>query len=260
MKIFTKFNAILNNYNKNKELILWEHTNTVIYVSNKKDPISVEYFIWTIDSIIARSRLSKHYFIDATFHHPKDYEEFIIIIFKDTVVHEYFPCFYILVNNKSEVMYDLVFKSIKRILTQNYIYNLEVKTITTDTELALVNAVNNNFPNAQRIGCWFHLKQDLIRNARIFGLMNKKNKDADINLTYEIIKQLAILPLEYSGSIDYIKEKVNILMLQYPKYYNLLFNYFLENKIKYFKDGSYNYNKFPKDIRSNSILERYNKL
>ena len=38
--------------------------------------------------------------------------------------------------------------------------------------------------------------------------MNKKNKDVDINLTYEIIKQLAILPLEYSGSIDYIKEKV----------------------------------------------------
>ena len=52
------------------------------------------------------------------------------------------------------------------------------------------------------------MKQDLIRNARIFGLMNKKNKDADINLTYEIIKQLSILPLEYSGSIDYIKEKV----------------------------------------------------
>ena len=105
---FTKFNAILNNYNKNKELILWEHTNIVIYVSNKKDRINVEYFIWTINSIIAWSRLSKHYFIDATFHHPKDYEELIIIIFKDTGVHEYFPCFYILVNNKSEVMYDLV--------------------------------------------------------------------------------------------------------------------------------------------------------
>ena len=48
-------------------------------------------------------------------------------------------------------------------------------------------------------------------------------------------------------------------MLQYPKYYNLIFNYFLEKKIKYFIDSSYNYNKFPKDIRSNSILERYNK-
>ena len=38
--------------------------------------------------------------------------------------------------------------------------------------------------------------------------MNKKNKDVDINLTYEIIKLLAILPLVYSGSIDYIKENV----------------------------------------------------
>ena len=35
--------------------------------------------------------------------------------------------------------------------------------------------------------------------------------------------------------------------------------YFYDNKIKYFEDNSYNYNIFPKDIRSNSILERYNK-
>ena len=35
--------------------------------------------------------------------------------------------------------------------------------------------------------------------------------------------------------------------------------YFLDIKLKYFKDGSYNYNNFPKDIISNSILERYNK-
>ena len=100
---------------------------------------------------------------------------------------------------------------------------------------------------------------DLIRNARSFGLMNKKIKDVDINLTHDIIKQLSILPLEYNRNIEYVKEKVNTLMLQYPQYYNLLFNSFLQNKIKYFKDDSYNYNKFPKNIRSNSILERYNK-
>ena len=29
--------------------------------------------------------------------------------------------------------------------------------------------------------------------------------------------------------------------------------------MKYFIDESFNYEKFPKDIRSNSILERYNK-
>ena len=31
-------------------------------------------------------------------------------------------------------------------------------------------------------------------------------------------------------------------------------------QIKIFKDGSYDYTKFPPDIRSNSILERYNKI
>ena len=70
-----------------------EHSNTVIYLNNKKDPINAEYFIWTIDSIIERSRLSKHFFIDTTFHHPKDYEELIIIMFRDTIIHEYFPSF-----------------------------------------------------------------------------------------------------------------------------------------------------------------------
>ena len=34
---------------------------------------------------------------------------------------------------------------------------------------------------------WFHLKQDLIRNARTLGLSNKKNKDIDINNAYDII-------------------------------------------------------------------------
>ena len=32
------------------------------------------------------------------------------------------------------------------------------------------------------------------------------------------------------------------------------------NKLKYFQDGSYDYSKFPKDIKSNSILERYHKI
>ena len=47
--------------------------------------------------------------------------------------------------------------------------------------------------------------------------------------------------------------------MQYPKYFNNLCSYFLDTKLKYFEEGSYDYNKFPKDIRSNSVLERYNR-
>ena len=72
--------------------------------------------------MIARARLALHLFVDGTFHHPVGYEQLLIIIFKDVVTAEYLPCFYILMSNKTEILYDLIFKSIIRILSQNYLY------------------------------------------------------------------------------------------------------------------------------------------
>ena len=110
--LFAKFNAIINQYNKQGELILWEHTNTIIYLSNKKNPIPSEYYIWSCNAMISRVRVSNHYFVDATFHHPKDFTE-LMIIFKDIIINEYLSGFYILLSNKSEMLYDLAFKSLK---------------------------------------------------------------------------------------------------------------------------------------------------
>ena len=138
--------------------------------------------------------------------------------------------------NKTEILYDLIFKSVKRIITQQNIYSLNILTITTDTEIALINAVNNNFPNVTRIGCWFHLNQDLIREAKIMGLFNSKNKEIDANITYEIITQISLLPLNYKGNIEYLKNQLNIILLQYPKYYNYIVNYFISNKLRYSKN------------------------
>ena len=56
------------------------------------------------------------------------------------------------------MLYDLAFKSLKRILTQNELYQLNIKTIITVTEVALIIAINANFKESQRIGYWFHLK------------------------------------------------------------------------------------------------------
>ena len=162
-------------------------------------------------------------------------------------------------SNKTEILYDLIFKSLKRIISQQNIYDLTFKTITTDTEIALINAVERNFDKIKRKGYWFHLSQDLIREARLMGLLNSKSKDIDINLTYEIITQLTLLPINYKGNIENLKKFLNVLIIQYPNYSNYIINYFIEYKLKYFQDGSYDYSKFPPDIRSNSILERYNK-
>ena len=112
----------------------------------------------------------------------------MFINFNDIIIHKYLPGFYILLRNKLEVLYDLAFKSVKRILTKYSLYQLNIKKITNDIEIALINAINSNFNETQRICCWFHLKQNLVRNARIIDLLNKRNKDIDINIIFEIIK------------------------------------------------------------------------
>ena len=64
-------------------------------------------------------------------------------------------------------------------------------TIPIDTEVALINAINNNFPNINR----------LIREARTMGIFNRKNNKINTNITYEIITQLSLLCLKYIGNI-----------------------------------------------------------
>ena len=249
----------MNIYNDKKELILWDHGNPIIYTSEKLNPIPSEYFIWSHNSLIARTRYSNNLYIDGTYHHPKDFAVLIVILFKDIITKERFPCFFILLSNTKEQLYLIVLKSIRNIISQNNIYKLNLSTITTDQEISLVNAVDAVFPKIRRISCWFHLKEDLIRNARAYGLMNKKNKNINIDLTYEIIKEVSLIPFLYNGNLKFVYNKIDELVNKNPYYKNFLYNYFLQNKIQYFKDNSYNYNLCPIDCRSNSILERYNK-
>ena len=153
-------------------------------------------------------------FIDATFHHQIGYSQ-LIIIFKDIISKEYYPGCFILMTNKTEILYDLIFKSVIRIITQQKAYNLNISTITTDTEIALINGIHNNFPNINRIGCWFHLNQDQIIATKIMGLFTRKNKEIDINITYEIITQLSLQPFTYKGNIDDLKNQLNLIITQY---------------------------------------------
>ena len=92
-----------------------------------------------------------------------------------------------------------------------------------------------------------------MREAKIMGLLNQKNNKVSPEITLEVITQLAILPLEYNSNINYLEKKCDILAKQYNNYDNLIKAYFIDTKLKYFKDGSFNYNKFPRDVRSNSI-------
>ena len=79
-----------------------------------------------------------------------------------------------MISNKTENLYDLVFKSIIQIFTQNNLYDLDIQSFITDTKIALINDVKNNLKKAKRICFWFHLKQNLVYQAKIYGSLNKK--------------------------------------------------------------------------------------
>ena len=57
---------------------------------------------------------------------------------------------------KSEIHYDIVFNSIINIITLSHHIDENIKSIVTDSELALVKIVKKYFPNSLRITCLFY--------------------------------------------------------------------------------------------------------
>ena len=72
-------------YDYENSLILRGFTCKYNNVETKKVIQKVEYNIWAKDENIRRMRKSNHYYIDATFHHPPEYKELLIFMYKDTI-------------------------------------------------------------------------------------------------------------------------------------------------------------------------------
>ena len=125
-------------------------------------------------------------------------------------------------NGKTEKLYDIVFNSIINIITENRKIDINVLSIVTDTEKALINAIRKYFPNSKRIACFFHYNHDILRNIKLYGLYKKENKDN----SKLIMKELSMLPIIYNGNINLIIKKIEILKKKYPLYINFLDNYF----------------------------------
>ena len=76
-------------------------------------------------------------------------------------------------------------------------YDLPLISITTYIELPLINAVESTFIGVQRIGCFYHLKDNLEKYANSMGLLNKNHQYAKIEETKEVIFRLGNLCIDY---------------------------------------------------------------
>ena len=155
---FTKLSIFDNKYDYENRLILREYRVIPVEENNKKANASFEYVIYGNNENIARMRKSNHFFIDGTFHHPSDFSQLLIIMYKDCITSLKIPGLYILLNSKKEQLYDLAFHSIIKLLTNNETLNLDLQTIVTDQEKGLINSIKKNYPNVKRIVCLFHYK------------------------------------------------------------------------------------------------------
>ena len=243
-----------NAYDYSNRLILREFRSLYIHINKNSKLILCEYIIWGNDENIARMRISKNYYIDATFHTPPLYKQLLIFMYKDVLTNLKIPGLYILMNGNKEEFYNLIFKDIIDIITLQNKYSISIDTIVTDSEKGLINVVKKFFPTTRRISCLYHYKQDIILNLRIYGLYKKKiKKNSDF-----VLKKLGSLPFDYKGNITYLEEQLKTLINQKPLYENFLNNYFKKNKYPYFIDKSLDYHDLPYDCYTNNYLENYN--
>lgn len=135
-------------------------------------------------------------------------------------------------NLKDEIEYDTIFSSIIELLSfgdRNYKNNF--LTITNDNEDALNNNIIKYFPNATRVACYYHYKNNLQMRARELGLKIIQY----INETKKIILNLGLLPLVYKGNINFVTKFIDDLKSKYCNYIDSWFNetmkYFISNAL-----------------------------
>ena len=114
---------------------------------------------------------------------------FKVVVFKDIINCEKYPGLFIIMNNRTQSLYEKILTSISNILTQNSLLKISLEYIITDTEYALINAIKKIFPTIKRIGCYFHLKYD----CKLFLQKNQFYKKENLIETKEVLSFISVL-------------------------------------------------------------------
>ena len=95
---FTKASVLYNKYDYDQRLILREFKSIYIQTEKKNQPINYEYIIWANEENLNRIIKSNNLFIDGTFHHPNEFQQLLIIMYKDIITEQKIPGIYIYIN------------------------------------------------------------------------------------------------------------------------------------------------------------------
>lgn len=152
--------------------------------------------IFATDQDLRRLALSKYWVADATFDTvPGIFRQLFTIHGSIGPEHtRTVPLVYVLMTCKMEELYRETLAQVSNFAAQSDI-ELEPRVILTDFEKAILNAFEHEFPEAERVGCFFHFSKNLWKKVQTSGLIPLfgKNGDAMYN-AYKRIQALAFLP------------------------------------------------------------------
>lgn len=99
-----------------------------------------------------------------------------------------FPCSFILMTKKPQAAYTHLLTTIEKT------WSLKPTSIATDFEKGLRNALQQQYPGAVLIGCWFHYAQALLRKAKkIGGFLHFLKTNAIAKKLYRKLKNLPLI-------------------------------------------------------------------
>lgn len=139
--------------------------------------------------------LLKHFFVKF---------QLFFLYSKTLLLQQAIPFMYVLMSRKTEKCYTHLFQTLKEI------FPLHGKSVMTDFELAMRNAIRNVYPTLKMYTCWFHFCQAVKRKAsQLMHLMAQLKINENIKNAYYKLLCLPLLPAsEILACFQMIKSQV----------------------------------------------------
>ncbi|XP_029346571.1 uncharacterized protein LOC100574156 [Acyrthosiphon pisum] len=157
---------------------------------------------------------------DATFRivpsKPKFYQ---LLTLHGIIENHSIPLVYALMESKKKCSYQAVLSYIKTQLLPNF----NPRKILTDFETGLSKTLQDYFPSARRVGCWFHHNQAVWKKMKSLGYLNLVNENQHALNT---LRRIMVLPLLPGDKINQGLRSVKRYARRNDINMNLLFDYY----------------------------------
>ena len=198
----------------------------------------------------------EHAYVDGTFVTvPAGYKQMLVISIRDPNTDQVFPALFGLINTKEEDNYYLFLNSVKSIITEHGSFDWGLKNVTLDFEEGLQEAFSRVFNTTNIVGCLFHYRQALFRQAQSRRLTTQAKMD-QIQRLMDKLSSLC-----WSANHNIFRQQLDKIKDEYKD--NNEFTDYIKYFDKYwhpkFISGQINYSDKEDVYRSNSVLESYNR-